>query len=136
MTIDLGAATVKLKHKKLYCFLQVFGLMCPYFALLFFVMPIYRTVTFFFVTGTVFSSSFWANTLLFCAAFFMPIYRITIVLFVSDTVILSSFWTNTLLFRAAVFLYANTPNRYCLFCYCKLIPKNCLQVSIISEEKT
>ena len=96
MTIHLGAAAVKLKHKTLYCFLPVFGLMCSYFALLFFVMPIYRTVTFFFVTGTVFSS-FWANTLLFCAAFFLyaDIPNYYTVLFASDTVFLSSFWTNT-----------------------------------------
>ena len=124
MTIHLGAAAVKLKHKKLHCFLPVFGLMC-YFALLFFVMPIYQTVTFFFVTGTVFSSSFRANTLLFCAAFFLcaNIPNYYTVLFASDTVFLSSFWTNTILFRAAVFLYANTPNRYCSFCCCNLIPK-------------
>ena len=53
----------------------------------FFVMPIYRIVTFLCVTGTVFSSSFGANTFLFGQLFFfMPIYRSTSVLFVSDTV--------------------------------------------------
>ena len=137
MTIHLGAAAVKLKHKTLYCFLPVFGLMC-YFALLFFVMPIYRTVTFFLLLVLCFLSGFGLIPSYFAQLIFMPIYRITTLFFLQAILCFFSVFglIRIDIISRSCFSLCQYTESLLFVLLLQLNTRNCLQVSIISEEKT